>query len=495
MERRDFLKLAALGTAAGLASALPAVAGPFEASDFERLVPADKKLDPAWVKSLFSRGEPTVYRGAKLERIGMPIGGICAGQLYLGGDGKLWHWDIFNQHVFTNESHYAQPMRPSSPLAQGFGIRILAAGKATFRPLDHSGFSDISFCGQYPLATVEYRDAASPLAVSLAAYSPFIPLDAKNSSLPATVLQYCVKNSGSDDVKVELFGWLENAVGLHSGGSAAGKRQNLIRRELSLLMLECFAAEPERAEPHEHKTDVPFEDFQKETYEGWEVTGEAFGKGPILKSQIPAYQGEVGSKGPRVVNSHASAPGDDVAAKDAKTGTLTSRTFTIERRYINFWIGGGRHPGKTCINLLVDGKPIRSATGHDGNAMRRECFDAADLQGKTARLQIVDNESGPWGNIGVAEIVFSDTPAVLPIKLRNQPDFGTMSLALLGPQGADRAPRRSKSQRCRKESPPGRPKRTAPSTNRSSAAWAASFRSNRDSRRPSPLSWPGISPI
>lgn len=437
IERRDFLRLAAFGTAAGLAAALPVVAGPFEASDFEKLVPADKKLDPAWLKSLTARGEPTVYRGADLQKIGMPIGGICAGQLYLGGDGKLWHWDIFNQYISTNEAHYSQPLSPSSPLTQGIGIRVVAGGKTSFRPLDRTGFPDISFCGQYPLATVEYRDAALPVAVSLTAYSPFIPLDTDDSSLPATILQYSVKNTGSDKIEAELLGWLANAVGLHSGTSCVGQRQNRILCVPSMLMLECSAGEPRQMKPSEPRPDVLFEDFGRETYEGWEVTGEAFGKGPILKSQIPSYQGDVGSKGPRVVNSHASAPGNDTAAKDAKTGTLTSRPFTIERRYINLWIGGGRHPGKTCIDLLIDGKPVKSLTGHDSNAMRQASIDVGSLQGKTARLQIVDNETGSWGNIGVAEIVFSDKPVAPAAKLADQPDFGTMSLALLDPRNSD----------------------------------------------------------
>src|SRR5712672_1620479 len=80
---------------------------------------SSKRPQPAWVGSLTARGKRTVYRGADLERIGMPIGGICAGQLYLGGDGKLWHWDIFNQHIGTGDGHYAHPPKPSSPLEQG----------------------------------------------------------------------------------------------------------------------------------------------------------------------------------------------------------------------------------------------------------------------------------------------------------------------------------------------------------------------------------------
>ena len=97
MDRRTFLKLSAAAGAAAMLGSRPAVAGPFTRADFDKLVPADKKLSPDWIRSLFERGSRTVYRGAELEKIGMPIGGICAGQLYLGGDGRLWHWDIFNR--------------------------------------------------------------------------------------------------------------------------------------------------------------------------------------------------------------------------------------------------------------------------------------------------------------------------------------------------------------------------------------------------------------
>jgi uncharacterized protein (DUF608 family) len=130
------------------------MAGPFTRQDFEKLVPADKKLRPEWVASLTARGERTVYRSAELDRIGMPIGGICAGQLYLGGDGQLWHWDIFNRHIGTGPDHYAEPMKPASPFDHGFALRLTAGGQTRRWPLDRAYWRDISFIGEYPIAYV-----------------------------------------------------------------------------------------------------------------------------------------------------------------------------------------------------------------------------------------------------------------------------------------------------------------------------------------------------
>ena len=79
--RRDFLKLVGLGAAAAALASQEVAAESPGAVDLEKLVPADKKLPPEWVKSLFARGAPTVYRGKDLELIGMPIGGIGTGQL------------------------------------------------------------------------------------------------------------------------------------------------------------------------------------------------------------------------------------------------------------------------------------------------------------------------------------------------------------------------------------------------------------------------------
>ena len=193
--RREFLQLIGLGTAALLAES-GFVAGPFAAEDAGQLVPLDKKLSPEWVRPLTARGEPEVYRGGETALIGMPVGGLCAGQLYLGGDGKLWHWDIFNQVIGTGDGHYAHPPKPDEPLDQGFAIRVEADGKAEERTLDRAGFPDVSFRGEYPIGKVEYKADGFPAAVTLEAFSPFIPLNVADSGLPAVVLHFTVKNTG-----------------------------------------------------------------------------------------------------------------------------------------------------------------------------------------------------------------------------------------------------------------------------------------------------------
>ena len=437
--RRDFIKITMLSAAAAFSPGLRAVAGPFEASDFEKLVPSDKKLSEEWVKSLFARGERTVYLGPELERIGMPVSGICTGQLYLGGDGRLWHWDIFNKHYATGAEHYAHPPKPASPVDQGFAIKVTAGGKTQTRTLYGGGFREITFCGEYPIGFVEYRDPALALVVSLEVFSPFVPLNADDSGLPATVMRFTLKNTGAEKIDAEIAGWIENAVCLHTAQPGEIARRNRVVSGEGFTLLECSAksaAVGANATPA--RPDVLFEDFEKETYAGWTVSGTAFGSGPVERTKIPKYQGDVGGEGKRVVNSHASAPVNGLGTKDDAKGRLTSREFKIERRFITFFIGGGNNPGLTCINLLVDGKTVRSATGKNENKMRREHFDTRDLEGKTARLEIVDEKSGPWGNIGIDQIVFTDEiGASEPLEKRH--DFGTMGLALMS-FGADAKP-------------------------------------------------------
>lgn len=142
-------------------------------------MPSAKQTRPA---SLTARGEPERYSGNDLNFIGMPIGGCFAGTVYLGGDGQLWNWDIFNQGqlgavskpgvVFMgdnlNESGGANYVRPShqiSPFKQRFDLHT--NNGATENRAIPTGlgvkFGHVTFRGEYPVAKVEYRQADADL--------------------------------------------------------------------------------------------------------------------------------------------------------------------------------------------------------------------------------------------------------------------------------------------------------------------------------------------
>ncbi|GAA4118031.1 hypothetical protein GCM10022415_16500 [Knoellia locipacati] len=70
-------------------------------------------------------------------------------------------------------------------------------------------------------------------------------------------------------------------------------------------------------------------------YAGWTPTGTAFGSQPVAGS-LPGQQTVTGYVGQRLVNSFVDF--------DAAQGELTSPSFTIDQRHLNFLVGGGRHP-------------------------------------------------------------------------------------------------------------------------------------------------------
>lgn len=426
--RRTFLQTATLG-AASLATAGPIVAGPFEPADTaDHFVPVDKKLNPEWVEQLFAKGGPTVYTGKDLDNIAMPIGGICAGQLYLLGDGRLGYWDLFNIYRFSGygATNYQAPPGRVVDVAQGFAVLWEDGTHRDFRPLSKEGFREIFFQGEYPLAFVTYRDPEAPLEVRLEAFSPFIPLNEEDSALPATVLEYTIVNKSDRHIAVTLCGWLENAVGWECGEYFTIARENRLVRGEGFVAVVGGCEERPRPAP---RPTIVLADFEGDDYGSWTVQGEAFGTGPA-RGTLPNQQPVSGFLGRGLVNTY-------LGGSDRLTGRLTSPPFKIERRYMSFLIGGGNHPGRTCINLIVDGQIVRTATGKNSERLEWHNWNVADLEGKEAVIEIVDEESRSWGHINIDQIELRDTPRPEYVgPLSQQRDVGTMALVLLEPSGA-----------------------------------------------------------
>lgn len=150
--------------------------------------------------------------------------------------------------------------------------------------------------------------------------------------------------------------------------------------------------------------DILIADFEGRDYGAWTVEGAAFGPGPA-RGTLPRQMKVEGFRGKSLVNSFFRG--------DGSMGRLTSPEFTVERRFITFLIGGGHHPGKACINLLVDGKVVRTMTGPNkmpGGTERLDqaYWDVQDLAGRKARIEIVDQMVGGWAHINIDHIVQSD---------------------------------------------------------------------------------------
>ena len=430
------------------------------AEPYVSYVPTEKKLDPQWLESLMARGERKAYGGKELKYLAMPCGGIGAGELNIRGDGHLATWCIFNEVQFGNAdgAHYLRPPVEDQRLEHGFAISVRPAGQAAsvFR-LNSTDFDDIHFIGEYPIATLEYRRQKQDLPVTIRSevFSPFVPLSVRDSANPVTILSYTVTNISEQPVELALAGWLENFAlpgerGMcNPGGSFGGftcpcinqprasggvRRNRLIQGNgLTSVLLEVQDPPPAK-EGRPVRNPILFESFERDSWgANWQAEGDAFGGGPLRISSVPFNQSIQNHQGPCLATSHLAEGQAD------KEGKLVSRPFRIERRHILFRIGGGAHADRTCMNLRLGGKVVRSSPGGNSNTLIERSWDVSDLEGQEAVLEVVDQQKGSWGFVLVDDIRFADEMQPLAPLDRAGPHFGDMSLSLMGGQGTGSA--------------------------------------------------------
>ena len=161
------------------------------------------------------------------------------------------------------------------------------------------------------------------------------------------------------------------------------------------------------------------EDFEQ-GLQNWEVEGNAFElvaspSGHAEQMTPPANPGQY------LANSFN---GDDRA-----TGSLTSKPFTLQAPYINFYIGGGNHPDKAGMQLLLNGQVIKSVTGQNQGTMRYASWDVSDWQGEQVQLRIIDKVTGSWGHTMIDNIVAAHAPAKNRVEPAAWLDYGTDNYA------------------------------------------------------------------
>jgi uncharacterized protein (DUF608 family) len=216
VNRRDFLGgaiMAALAVSAELHDAFAAEPGaepvdPEHARRLAALLADDDRL--------FSRGQRHVYRDKHLGAISLPVGGIAAGPIQINGEGRRI-WQIFKNYeaVTLPNSFFAVRAKAgdSPPVARA--VQTVGEGPLV-------AMKSLQFSGEYPFGWYAFEDPELPVEVSLEVFSPLIPLDTRNSSIPCAIFNLTAHNPGQQVVQVGFLATQQNPIGGDEGGTSTG---------------------------------------------------------------------------------------------------------------------------------------------------------------------------------------------------------------------------------------------------------------------------------
>jgi len=187
-----------------------------------------------------------VYKGRKTGAISFPLGGIGTGCIGLSGNGRLVDWEIAgrpSKGSLNGFSHFAVRAERDGKVLdarvlQGdlhphymgeFGKPHCFHGygwgpqRENMAGVPH--FREVEFNGEFPFAELAFKGSAFPGKVKMTAFNPFIPLNDKDSGIPAAFFDISITNPTRKQITYSVIGALGNplkANNLHRFSRAGG---------------------------------------------------------------------------------------------------------------------------------------------------------------------------------------------------------------------------------------------------------------------------------
>ncbi len=171
-----------------------------------------------------------LYKGNRTNQISFPLGGLGTGCIGLAGNGRLIDWEIFNRPnkgSVNGFSHFAIKAETNekvldarilqgdlqgpyhgdfhAPHFQSFGF---GPRREYLTGMPH--FDEVDFRGEFPFADLDYISEQFPGKVRLKAFNPFIPLNDKDSGIPAAFFEFEICNTSTETLTYSLAGVLAN---------------------------------------------------------------------------------------------------------------------------------------------------------------------------------------------------------------------------------------------------------------------------------------------
>ncbi len=401
------------------------------------------------------------YQKEYLDKIAFPIGGIGAGMFCLEGTGAISHVSLRHYPDVMNEPYtfaaiYVKGVENGAKVLEGqvptwklFGPAQSGLGRGD-KTYGLPRFEEAVFQARFPFATIDLRDKDMPLVAKITGWSPFIPTDADNSTLPVGVLEYQFTNT-SDKAIETVFSYntknfidgqgtirgVKNGFVLESDQNNSGLAiyvdnaaavvdhcwfrgawfdpQTVVwdnirygriadKQPVKGVVPGASVYVPLTLQPGETKTvKVNFCWYLPDSnlsIGGARKVGQAF-TGMPCKGTASGQQPVSGFVGKQLLNSFDKGG-------DGLTGIIQSPEFNIGKRYLKFLVGGGSQADRTSVNLVVDGKIVETAVGNQTETLSETVWDLKPYQGKKAFVKVIDLDVYPWGHILADQFVLTD---------------------------------------------------------------------------------------
>ncbi|MEE9437631.1 MAG: GH116 family glycosyl hydrolase [Saprospiraceae bacterium] len=183
-----------------------------------------------------SFGQTETYKASSAVRSGIALGGIGTGSIELRKDGNFYNWSIFNNYPHGGGPILDAPILPNKSIDDSFLFFLVRYQVENETPqlkllqinnsVHEGGMTGISYyypwmdaiesieySAKFPFVNMKFTDSEMPFDITLEAFSPFVPHDVKNSSLPGVYFNFEVVSKTDKKVDVMILGTLRNLIG------------------------------------------------------------------------------------------------------------------------------------------------------------------------------------------------------------------------------------------------------------------------------------------
>ncbi len=181
-------------------------------------------------------GVTEVFKNSDRVRSGIAMGGLGTGSLELRKDGQFYNWTIMNNWPLGTGQPLevkAYPRNYSDQSFLFFLVRYQVEGEQPqlkllqlnnslseggMQSIDYyypwmTAIDRIEYSASFPVTQMTFTDPDMPFTIHMEAFSPFIPLDQKNSSIPGVYFNFQVNSIGEKAVKIFLVASMRNLAG------------------------------------------------------------------------------------------------------------------------------------------------------------------------------------------------------------------------------------------------------------------------------------------